>query len=624
MDFTTIIIIVMAALIGAAVTYFLCLRTTKNSKVLGTDETETRIKETPIEDNHLKEEYEKQLQEAEDKIEQIKSKYENLLAESRTKIEDLDKQIKDCLNGNIDESVKGKLPDIEKLNKKIKDLEEELEENEEDLQSYKKKLRKKEDECVELDDKLRNENKLSKQLQADLDNLKTELEDKRKDLNLKMQSLSFVQEILSASVGNDAETKLLYERVDNVCNYVKEELRDCIKYSFNRIDNENLFKEDLQKWAIVKKKDWIEGKTAIAFVGEFSAGKTSIVNRILSQDDPNVPLLPVGSEATTAIPTYIAGGVSTRYNFVTPTNTKKKLEEETFKKVNKDVLGQVKGISSLIKYFVMTYDNANLKDFSVLDTPGFSSNDQEDAERTIEVINECDALFWVFDVNAGTVNSSSIKLIKEHLKKPLYIVINKVDTKAESEVNLVEQLIRKTLRDEGVPVNGFIRFSVKSPLSDIMDPIKSIKRDETQGSYPANLTNYLKKLSEDLNGTLKIANQKQMECFNKCDSLMDDYERVIKNMRNDCDDAKRIPHQEEHWFRDDNYEMSKSEYTQLTQKLNKISTVNVRQLLDSYNQQIEMSRKSHEAYSNYRDLNERWRNFNACVKQVNKLIKELK
>jgi predicted nucleic acid-binding Zn-ribbon protein/signal recognition particle receptor subunit beta len=623
MDFITIIIIVMAALIGATITYFLFPRTTKDSKVLETDETETRIKETPIEDNHLKEEYEKQLQEVEDKAEQIKSKYEKLLAESRSKIEDLDKQIKDCLNGRIDEPVKGKLSDVEKLNKKIKDLEEELEENEKDLQSYKKKLRKKEDECAELDDKLRNESKLSKQLQADLDNLKTELENKRKDLNLKMQSLSFVQEILSASVGNDTETKLLYERVDNVCNYVKEELRDCIKYSFNRIDNENLFKGDLQKWAIVKKKHWIVGKTAIAFVGEFSAGKTSIVNRILSQDDPSVPLLPVGSEATTAIPTYIAGGVYTSYNFVTPTNTKKKLEEDTFKKVNKDVLGQVKGISSLIKYFVMTYDNSNLKDLSVLDTPGFSSNDQEDAERTIEVINECDALFWVFDVNAGTVNSSSIKLIKEHLKKPLYIVINKVDTKAKTEVDSVEQLIRKTLRDEGISVNGFIRFSAKSPLSDIMDPIKSIKRDETQMSYLANLTSYLNKLSEELNTTLKVAYQKQMECFNKLDSLMVDYERVIRNMRIDCEDAKNIPHEEEHWFRDNNYEMSKSEYSQLTQKLNKISTTNVRLLLDSYNQQIKMGRISHDAYSNYRDLNDKWRNFNACVKQVNKLIKDL-
>lgn len=620
MDLTTIIIVVVAALIGAAITYFLFPKTIKDTKVL---EDETETKEIPVKDNYLKEEYEKQLHDAEDKAEQIKIKYEKLLAESRSQIDDLNKQIKECLNGNIDESVKGKLSDVEKLNKKIKDLEEELEDNEKDLQSYKKKLRKKEDECVELDDKLRNENKLSKQLQADLDNLKTELEDKRKDLNLKMQSLSFVQEVLSASVGNDTETKLLYERVDNVCNYVKEELRDCIKFSFNRIDNENLFKEDLQKWAIVKKKHWIAGKTAIAFVGEFSAGKTSIVNRILSQDDPNVPLLPVGSEATTAIPTYIAGGVYTSYNFVTPTNTKKKLEEETFKKVNKDVLGQVEGISSLIKYFVMTYDNVNLKDLSVLDTPGFSSNDQEDAERTIEVINECDALFWVFDVNAGTVNSSSIKLIKEHLKKPLYIVINKVDTKAKTEVDSVEQLIRKTLKDEGLSVNGFIRFSAKSPLSDIMDPIKSIKRDETQMSYLVNLSNYLNELSEELNSTLKTANQKQMECFNKCDSLMDDYERVIRNMRNDCEDAKNIPHEEEHWFRDNNYEMSKSEYTQLTQKLNKISRTNVPLLLDSYNQQVEMSRLSHEAYIKYRDLNDKWRNFNACVKQVNKLIKDL-
>lgn len=620
MDLTTIIIVVVAALIGAAITYFLFPKTIKDTKVL---EDETETKEIPVKDNYLKEEYEKQLHDAEDKAEQIKIKYEKLLAESRSQIDDLNKQIKECLNGNIDESVKGKLSDVEKLNKKIKDLEEELEENEENLQSYKKKLRKKEDECVELDDKLRNESKLSKQFQTDLDKLKTELENKRKDLELKMQSLSFVQEILSASVGNDIETKLLYERVDNVCNYVKEELRDCIKLSFNRIDNENLFKEDLQKWAIVKKKHWIAGKTSIAFVGEFSAGKTSIVNRILSQDDPNVPLLPVGSEATTAIPTYIAGGVYTSYNFVTPTNTKKKLEEDTFKKVNKDVLEQVKGISSLIKYFVMTYDNSNLKDLSVLDTPGFSSNDKEDAERTIEVINECDALFWVFDVNSGTVNSSSIKLIKEHLKKPLYIVINKVDTKAKTEVDAVEQLIRKTLGDEGLSVNGFIRFSAKSPLSDIMDPIKSVKRNETQMSYLVNLTNYLNKLSEELNGTLKTANQKQMESFMKCDSLMNDYERLIRDMQVDCEDAKNIPHEEEHWFRDANYEMSKSEYTQLTQKLNKISRTNVRLLLDSYNQQVEMSKKSHDEYLKYRDLNDKWRNFNSCVKQVNKLIKDL-
>ena len=165
---------------------------------------------------------------------------------------------------------------------------------------------------------------------------------------------------------------------------------------------------------------------------------------------------------------------------MTPDNIQKNISEETFKRVNKEVLDQVKGVSSLIQYFVMTYKNTNLDNLSILDTPGFNSNDKEDAARTIGVINECDALFWVFDVNAGTVNRTSIQLIKENLHKPLYVVINKVDTKAETEVNKVEQLIRKTLRDSGISVQQFIRFSAKAPLNTIMDPIQRIPSNVEQ------------------------------------------------------------------------------------------------------------------------------------------------
>ena len=56
------------------------------------------------------------------------------------------------------------------------------------------------------------------------------------------------------------------------------------------------------KWAAISRKKWLANKTAIAFVGEFSAGKTSIVNSILSTH------LPVSTKVTTAIPTYISGG----------------------------------------------------------------------------------------------------------------------------------------------------------------------------------------------------------------------------------------------------------------------------------------------------------------------------
>ena len=95
----------------------------------------------------------------------------------------------------------------------------------------------------------------------------------------------------------------------------------------------------------------------------------------------------------------------------------------------------------------------------------------------------CDALFWVFDVNAGTVNRSSISIIKEKLNKPLYIVINKVDTKPESEIQKVEELIQKTLKKEGLKIEQFIRFSSKASIEDIMTPIHSVKKIESRENF---------------------------------------------------------------------------------------------------------------------------------------------
>ena len=165
----------------------------------------------------------------------------------------------------------------------------------------------------------------------------------------------------------------------------------------------------------------------------------------------------------------------------------KVIDEHSFRKVSKETLDQVKGISALIKYFVMFYPNQNLQGLSVLDTPGFNSNDKEDRERTIDVINECDALFWVFDVNAGTVNRSSIAVIKEKLNKPLYVVINKVDTKPKSEVDKVEALIKKTLANEGLTVQQFIRFSSQAPLEQIMNPIQSVERISNRANFLSDL-----------------------------------------------------------------------------------------------------------------------------------------
>ena len=44
------------------------------------------------------------------------------------------------------------------------------------------------------------------------------------------------------------------------------------------------------------------------------------------------------------------------------------------------MLEQIKGVPSLIKYLVIEYPNPNLKEISILDTPGFSSFYMQDWE----------------------------------------------------------------------------------------------------------------------------------------------------------------------------------------------------------------------------------------------------
>ena len=386
-----------------------------------------------------------------------------------------------------------------------------------------------------------------------------------------------------------------------------------------------------ESWAIAAKKSWIQGKTSIAFVGEFSAGKTSIVNRILSQDDPSVPRLPVSTKATTAIPTYITGGVDTPYQFVTPNNELKSISEETFKRVSKEVLDQVKGVSSLIQYFVMTYKNPNLNQLSILDTPGFNSIDKEDAERTIGVINECDALFWVLDVNAGAVNSSSIdliNLIKKYLKKPLYVVINKVDTKAQTEVDKVEEHIKKTLADAGLSVEGFIRFSAKAPLDDIMKPIASVTHDDDRENYLNNLAELVSGWVAEQEKDVVKAKKKADDLLKKSNNLVDKYNKSIENLNDHCETVKNIPNYNEHsWtlgLKDPNYEMSQGEYSRMVHLLQTICEQDCNALCDLYNQQMETRGELQEAWNDHAQEREQWQRLNQCNEILKKKIKELK
>ena len=126
MDITYIIVALIAAAIAAAITYFL---------LKGKKEPHVTKQETPVgnqQENLIA------------VLTQQKEKAEKLLAEANEKNKELSHQLKATAeSGQVSPEMLSQLAETEKLKKKIKQLEGEIEDYEDDLDDAKKKLKNK-------------------------------------------------------------------------------------------------------------------------------------------------------------------------------------------------------------------------------------------------------------------------------------------------------------------------------------------------------------------------------------------------------------------------------------------------------------------------------------------------
>lgn len=351
-------------------------------------------------------------------------------------------------------------------NKKLKNEIDDLEDEIDDLEKEKKKIR---EEKNKIEDQLYETNKEKEKLSKEKEELTQEKEKTENSLKEKEENITFISDILSAKSSSNKDFEEITKKVNNIVGYVSDNIID-----FFEDKKKKEIKRRLENWRNLELKPWIKNKRVIAIVGEFSAGKTSIVNRILQQDDPEAVKLPVNSKETTAIPTYISKGVDFNSQFYSPDKELKNITKETFQNVTKSITDKI-NISPLIKYFVLSYNNEKLQDLSILDTPGFASNSNEIIKKTTEVVKEADALFWIIDANTGDINQTSIEVMQKHLNDiPIYFVINKIDTKSPPDRKLLEDKIKETAKKHNIPYKEILQFSIKEDVNILMDSIHKI------------------------------------------------------------------------------------------------------------------------------------------------------
>ncbi|EHO07805.1 hypothetical protein HMPREF9714_02403 [Myroides odoratimimus CCUG 12901] len=478
--------------------------------------------------------------------------------------------------------------ELKKLQKEIEDSEEEIDVLEDEIKDLKVKLQKEKDEVEELSNKVRTLKKETEELQSENEILADDLKSEKEKLVSKNNSLGFINEILDAQTNNKEEEN---DNLKSLRNYIYYEVLDLFQLYYNEDVIYELSKQ-LWHWANIEQKIWLKEKKVIAIVGEFSAGKTSLVNRILSQDDPKAVLLPVSSKETTAIPTYISNGVDFNCRFYSPNYGLSNIKKETFENVTKSILDDVK-ISSLIEYFVVSYKNKNLENISILDTPGFASNSSELLKRTTDVVRESDAVFWVVDANTGDLNQTSIKVMKEHLHDiPLYLIINKCDTKSPSDLKLLEEKIQKTLNNNAIKVTSIIHFSKNAEVSHLLNVIKIIE--------PKEHFNLIEEVRDGFKGISELL-QEEYELNRENNNIVKEninlYEKDFKVMNSNInyylEEVSSCVNYKEVFFGSDHYRIEKETYGYFTQSMERLSETghSINQYIPKFKEEVEDSVK---------------------------------
>lgn len=204
----------------------------------------------------------------------------------------------------------------------------------------------------------------------------------------------------------------------------------------------------------------------LPLIGEFSAGKTSLINALTDSK-----VLEIASLPTTATLYQIIFGA--------PENKAVALSAEGEEvELQLDVLKN----DELKKYPTVTLFDTSTKvpqDIIFVDTPGLSSPDPKHREVLTSILPQVDAILLTVDANQA-VTRSLIDFVKSMrlAEKPIYLILNKIDTKSSSEL---QDLKRGIARDVDLPIDSLLCASAyANNISELQQLLTKIQAEKTQ------------------------------------------------------------------------------------------------------------------------------------------------
>ena len=292
---------------------------------------------------------------------------------------------------------------------------------------------------------------------------------------------------------------------------------------------------------------YLANKNILAVGGEFSAGKSCFLNAVFGEEN----LLPTDPNPTTAIPTYLIYGEEEKISALNSFSRLQSLSREELNAISHGFNANCVDAESRISFYhvlqklqVQSPLMKRWPNIAFLDTPGYSKPKENiddeiafegtdagntDEEKAREHLRRADYLIWVVSAKDGTFQQPGIVFLRDKVqwKKPLYLLINKVDQIEPSERKRVCEQIRDDARKAGFNVVGASAYSSKKGKvylesvanGDWCSPIDWF--EVINGKRK--LTEYRKEFKEIINEVIRFCNDEEMQCA--------DYESMLRRLQ---------------------------------------------------------------------------------------------
>lgn len=249
----------------------------------------------------------------------------------------------------------------------------------------------------------------------------------------------------------------------------------------------------------------------IAITGQFSSGKSTFLNALLSRN-----ILPTGITPVTSKVNFINYGEEYKLKITYYSGAQEFAPIESIA----DFTDQRQHEMQDIKYLTLYAPMDILKDISFVDTPGLNSQSQSDTDTTRKVLRDVGGIIWLTLIdNAGKLSEAEVlDEYMQHFKNKSLCVLNQKDKLTPEQVEITTKYVSEKFGKyfaKVVPISARMALESRAHqkrvlLDDSFDIITKKFKNELNNNIGVSSLEFFKDSFEEFHKKVEEINAKDM------------------------------------------------------------------------------------------------------------------